>query len=421
MRKTEGISDIDAAAPEPVVLEVVEGPHRPAAVTLEVGSLVVGSDPGSGLCIDDPSVSRSHARLELLGGSVRVVDLGSTNGTRFLGAKIREARVPIGGEVQLGRSTLRIRLKRDEVLSETTELAGVRGKSAAMRRLFGQMEKLAAGDASVLILGETGVGKGTVARALHQISPRAKRPFVVFDCGAVNPNLIEAAVFGHVKGAFTGADANRAGALEQALDGTLLLDEVGELPLELQPKLLRALDAREFSRVGENVRRTVRCRFFSATNRDLEAGVQAGTFRADLFFRLAQTVVTVPPLRERREDVPALAQHFAKQAKSSLALSPSTIASLQAEAWPGNVRELENAVKRALTLGEFRSDSGAAPASRDFTAARDEVVRRFERDYLEALVAEHRGNLSAAARAAGMARSQLYRLLERHQLRAAPE
>ncbi|MBL8954104.1 MAG: sigma 54-dependent Fis family transcriptional regulator [Myxococcaceae bacterium] len=417
--KTEGITDLEAPALEPVVLEVVDGPHRPPALELAVGSVTVGSDPSAQLHIDDPSVSRSHARLELLAGSVRVVDLGSTNGTRYLGARINEAKVPIGGEVQLGRSTVRIRPRRAEALSDKSELGDLRGRSPAMRRLYAQLEKLAASDASVLITGETGSGKGAVARALHGISSRAKQPWVVFDCAAVNPNLIEAALFGHVKGAFTGADANRVGALEQALDGTLLLDEVGELPLELQPKLLRALDAREFSRVGEHVKRTVKCRFFSATHRDLEAEVKRGGFRADLYFRLAQTVVHVPPLRDRREDVPALAQHFA--GRSQLTLSPATIAALQAEPWRGNVRELENAVARALTLGEFRSDRGPAAPSENFSEVREEVVRRFERDYLEALLEKHGRNLSAAARASGLARSHLYRLLERHQLRAVEE
>ena len=417
MRKTEGLSEAPATAPQPVIVEVVEGPHRAAPVTLEVGSLTVGSDASSGLVLEDPAVSRAHARLELLGDSVRVVDLGSTNGTRYLGAKIHEATVPVGGEVTLGRTTLRIRQAREEPLSQKTELAGLKGRSAGMRRLFTRLERLAASDASVLILGETGTGKGAVARALHELSPRSTEPFVVFDCGAVNPNLIEAALFGHVKGAFTGADANRAGALEQALGGTLLLDEIGELPLDLQPKLLRALDAREFCRVGEHTRRAVRCRFVSATHRDLEALSRTGAFRSDLYFRLAHTTLHVPPLRERREDVAVLAQHFARGAR--LPLTPATIAALQSEPWPGNVRELQNAVERAMTLGEFRSEASGRPVSPGFNESREEVVRRFERDYLEALLAEHQGNASAAARAAGLARSQLYRLLEKHQLRGS--
>jgi DNA-binding NtrC family response regulator len=287
-----------------------------------------------------------------------------------------------------------------------------------MQALYAQLETLAAGTSSVLVLGETGTGKGAVAQTLHLLSPASKRPFVVFDCGATNPNLVESALFGHAKGAFTGAHEGRAGVFEQALEGTLFIDEVGELPLELQPKLLRALDSRDFARVGEGLRRRITCRFIAATHRDLEAMVKAGTFRADLYFRLSQTIVQVPPLRARREDVPALANHFmAQHHRRAAPLSPRTLAALQIERWPGNVRELANAVERAVTLGDFRHGGpGLAQAQASFVEARDEVVDAFEREYLAQLIDEHSGNMSAVSRAAGLARSQLYRLLEKHGL-----
>jgi DNA-binding NtrC family response regulator len=421
MNHTEGLTDEGTPAPRPVRIEVVAGPSRPAAVIREAGSLIAGSHRSCDVVVDDGSVSRQHARLEVLNDGVRVVDLNSTNGVRYLGARVREAVVPLGGEVHLGRSVLRFTLAEDAAPGARAQLGLLQGRSPVMQTLFRQLEVLAPGAANVLVLGETGTGKGAVAQTIHQLSRAAKRPFVVFDCGAVNPNLIESALFGHARGAFTGADEARAGAFEQALEGTVFLDEVGELPLELQPKLLRALDSRDFQRVGEGLRRKLTCRFIAATHRDLEAMAQAGTFRSDLFFRLAQAVVHVPPLRNRKEDVPLLVEHLlARRGARPSALSAQTLAALQTERWPGNVRELENALERAMTLGDFRPGSNASPGTPSFATARDAVVDAFERHYLESLIAEHAGNLSAVARAANLARSQLYRLIEKHGLQKVP-
>jgi two-component system response regulator GlrR len=414
---TEGLTEDGLGAPIGIIVEVISGPDRPPALEVAAGTITLGSGSGCDFAINDPSVSQRHVRIELLGSALRVVDLDSTNGTKYLGARISAATVALGAELTLGRSTVRLRARPAEPASVPTQFGAILGQSPAMVRLFGQLEKLARADTNVLIQGETGVGKSAIGRALHLLSRRAAHPFVVFDCGAINPNLIEAALFGHAKGAFTGAGDDRPGVLEQAVEGTLLIDEIGELPLSLQPKLLRALDAREFSRVGESSLRTVGCRFVSATHRNLEEEVGTGAFRRDLFFRVAQTAVTVPPLRERREDVAVLARHFAQQlSRGPFFLSPATIAALQSEPWPGNVRELKNAVERALTLGDFREVSQADRPVDSFADARAEVVRRFERDFLAALIEEHGGNLSAVARAAGLARSHLYRLLERHQL-----
>ncbi len=420
--KTEGITDlIGDGAPRPVRIEVVAGPARPPPLVRDTGTLTAGSHRTCDLVLDDGSVSRQHARLELLGDGVRVVDLGSTNGVKYLGAKVREAVVPLGGEVHLGRSVLRFTAADGDASGQRTHLGQLHGVSPAMQALFDRIEPLARAPTNVLILGETGTGKGAVAQTLHQLSPQSRRPFVVFDCGAVNPNLIESALFGHAKGAFTGADDARAGAFEQALEGTLFLDEIGELPLDLQPKLLRALDSRDFCRVGEGLRRKLTCRFVAATHRDLEALVKAGRFRADLFFRLSQAVLHVPPLRHRREDVPLLVRELLERRGASLSsLSAHTLAALAAERWPGNVRELDNALARALTLGDFRPNQTATPERATFTEARDAVVDAFEREYLEALIRQHDGNLSAVARAANLARSQLYRLLEKHGLQQKP-
>ena len=420
MTRTEGLTEGEAGEAHPIRVEVVAGPHRPPAIVHTAGTLFVGTQSGCDLVLEDPKVSRRHLRLELLGASVRVVDMGSTNGTRYLGARVTDVVVPLGSEVQLGHTTLRFSAVEPEGGERLERLGSLTGASAAMQRVYRQVEQLAASDIVTLILGETGTGKGVVAQTIHQRSARARRPFVVFDCGATNANLIEAALFGHAKGAFTDAGESRAGAFEQALEGTLFLDEVGELPLELQPKLLRALDSRDFCRLGEGLRRKLTCRFIAATHRDLEAMVKAGTFRADLYFRLAQAVMVVPPLRARREDVPALVNELVRRrTTTTTSLSPATLAALQAERWPGNVRELGNAVERALAFGDFRSVGVAASGPATFAEARDEVVDAFEREYLRALIDEAGGNLSEVARRADLARSQLYRLLEKHGLKRA--
>lgn len=416
MSGTEGLTEDGAGKPVAILVEVINGPDLPSPLEVTSGTITIGSGTGCDFLINDPSVSQRHARVELLGSTLRVTDLGSTNGTKYLGARISAATVALGAELKLGRTTIRLRARPSEPTSSTaTRFGAILGQSPSMLRLFAQLEKLAPADSNVLLQGETGVGKSAIGRALHLLSPRARHPFVVFDCGAVNPNLIEAALFGHSKGAFTGASEDHPGVIEQAGEGTLLLDEVGELPLSLQPKLLRALDSREFSRVGETTVRRAKCRFLSATHRHLESE----GFRKDLYFRVAQTAVTVPPLRERREDVAMLARHFAQElSRGPFFLSPATIAALISEPWPGNVRELKNAVERALTLGDFRESPQPEKSVDTFAVARAEVVRRFERDFLAALIEEHGGNLSAVSRASGLARSHLYRLLERHQLQA---
>ncbi|MGQ0507483.1 MAG: sigma 54-interacting transcriptional regulator, partial [Myxococcaceae bacterium] len=395
----------------PVRIEGVEGPGKGATFVLRAGTMVFGSGPDCDLVLPDSKVSRRHASVELLAGAVRVRDLQSRNGTAYLGARIDQARVPLGGTLVVGKTTVRFAPLDDSTAqeSDSSELNGLLGTSSPMRRLFAAMERLGPTDSTVLIRGETGTGKEAVARALHALSPRASSELVVFDCASVNTNLIESELFGHARGAFTDAVTQRAGALEKAAGGTLFLDEIGELSLELQPRLLRALENREFHRVGCNQTRRMTARVVAATHRDLEAEVKAGRFRADLYFRLAIGVLEVPPLRARPEDIPLLATHFAQdRSGGEVTLDATTLAALQCERWPGNVRELRNAVERLVTLGrKGRSAAVTAVDGTTFKRAREWLVQQFERDYLAGILDRHKGNVSAAARESGLSRSQV--------------
>jgi DNA-binding NtrC family response regulator len=417
---TEQLSGEGDAHPEPIRLEVSDGPAKGARFVLKMGTAFVGSDEECDLKLDDPAVSRQHLSVELLAGAVKINDLKSRNGTVYLGAKISEARVPLGGSVKVGRSTLRfLPLQADAPQSTRSRLEGLIGESPAARALFAQLERVAPTDATVLICGASGTGKDAAARAVHTLSARAKEPYVVFSCGAVNPNLIESELFGHARGAFTGADRARVGAVESVQGGTLLLEEISALPLELQPKLLRVLESHEFSRIGEGQVRTARMRVLASTQADLAAEVAKGRFRQDLYFRLAVVVVTVPTLRERAEDIPLLARHFARQVSGvEIELTPSTLAALQCDPWPGNVRELRNAVERVAALGTLEAPlpPTAANDSASFRQARERAMADFEKDYLRTLLTLNRGNVSRAAKAAGLARGALYRLLNRHGL-----
>jgi DNA-binding NtrC family response regulator len=417
-RSTERVSEATGAFEGAAVLEAeLDGRPRRWTLVPDV-EVTVGSATDNVIVLPHPTVSRRHASLTLHAGRVEVKDLGSRNGTHFLGARVGQAQVLLGGAVRVGKVTLRFLAPSSGIPeSSQTELAGMVGHGQPMRQLFGTIEKLAPSGVSVLIIGESGTGKDLVARALHSLSPRAREPFQVFDCGGVSPTLIEAELFGHVRGAFSGAVADRLGALEAAGAGTLFIDEIGELPLDLQPKLLRAIESREFRRVGEVETRICRARVVAATHRDLETRVTEGTFRLDLYHRLAVAVLEVPPLRDRPEDIAPLVRRFASELTGvDLTLSPQMLAAFQCERWPGNVRELKNAVQRTLALGRWRDDLPPDREPIGLSASKEQVIDRFEREYLQALLAQAGDNLSELARRAQISRSQLYRLLEKHGL-----
>jgi DNA-binding NtrC family response regulator len=405
-------------------------------VRLDQGSISVGRDPDCDLVIDDPSVSRRHAQFGITPAGIRVEDLGSTNGIEYLGKRVSRIVLGLGSRVAVGRCWIDLLPLPDAglPLSRRDHYGDLVGSSLAMRRVYSLLEALEGSDAPVLIQGETGTGKELVARALHEQGLRKGKPFVVIDCGNVQAELIESELFGHRRGSFTGAVADRVGAFETADGGTVFLDELGDLPPALQPKLLRVLETGQLRKLGDAHPVTVDVRIVAATKRDLAEEVRGGSFREDLFFRIAVVQVTMPPLRERREDIPALVRHLAGRVSKDKVdrLPPEAEELFVHHDWPGNVRELRNAVQRTLALGiagvnlrDRPDDNGfkdpaVVDLSRGFQEARDEMLARFERAYLTALWADAGHNLSAAARRARLDRKQLRRLLRKHRLYLQP-
>jgi transcriptional regulator with GAF, ATPase, and Fis domain len=413
-------------------LTVTRGPdkgleHRAARAEVTVGTLAT-----SDLHLTDQTVSRSHFSLEACPEGFRLRDLGSTNGTLVNGVRILEGFIEPGAEVEVGATRLRFQSVSDPLelpLYSGHRFGALLGRSPVMRQVFALLSRAAPSESTVLILGETGTGKDLAAEAIHQASPRASGPFVVLDCSAIPGSLIESELFGHVRGAFTGAVERRIGAFESAHHGTVFLDEIGELPLDLQPKLLRALERRQVKPLGAQEVREVDVRVIAATNRDLRAEVNRGNFREDLFFRLSVITARMPPLRDRGEDIELLAETFLREiAPESTSLPPWLKARLSAYRWPGNVRELRNAVERAVTLGaEWTFADAQGPgggehnlvvdATIPFKDAKQRLIEQFERPYLEKLLVLTSGNVSAAARQAGIDRVHLLKLLRRYGLK----
>jgi DNA-binding NtrC family response regulator len=382
---------------------------------------LLGQSPICAVRLTDPEVSRRHLALEIVGARLRIRDLGSSNGTFVGGVQIVEALLSGEEQLRVGASTLQIeRLVPSHAPALPIEMAfgRVMGVSREMRRLYRLLHKLAESDIPVLIEGETGTGKELLAESLHEEGARAQAPFIVLDCTAVPENLVESELFGHERGAFTGATSSRPGLFELAHGGTLFIDEIGELDRALQPKLLRALEKLEVRRVGGQKTIRVDVRVVAATNRNLDVEVQEGRFREDLFHRLAVGRVELPPLRRRRGDVPLLARHIWQNSGGAPdALDEATIRRWSRLAWPGNVRELRNVVLKRLALGDLADDPGrdSAQPSEDIiedvllldlplARARERVVADFERRYVTRLLAAHGGNVRKAAAAAGVAR-----------------
>jgi transcriptional regulator with GAF, ATPase, and Fis domain len=404
------------------------GPHRAALA----GSQVLGSAEQAPLVVADPKVSRLHAELTVDDRGVWLRDLGSSNGTWLGEVRVERVQLERDARFRVGATTLELTFEAEPTkvaLWPQDRLGALLGASDAMRELFVQLTRCAASDASVLISGETGTGKELVAHELHTASRRSEGPFVVVDCASLPEDLLEAELFGHTRGAFTGAAGTRVGSIEAADHGTVFLDEIGELPLSMQPKLLRVLESRAVRRVGETEYRPVDVRFVSATHRDLEVMVAEGHFREDLFFRLSVLPLSVPALRERASDIPLLLQHFLPD----VTLPGETRQLLANHRWPGNVRQLRSFAERVSALGPDKAramlegkEPAPAPvptasgqpltvdASVPFKRLRESWVDHLEREYLKALIAKVGRSAGSLADAAELDRSYVNRLLKKH-------
>ena len=411
-----------------------------AAVALGARPVVVGAHASCELVLDDPQVSRKHAELSVVPEGIRIKDLGSTNGTWYQGTKIGELVVLAGATVTFGATPVRIAASDAPSLppSDRDHFGEMAGHSLAMRELFAVLEMVSPTDATVLIEGESGTGKELTARAIHEASPRAGGPFVVVDCSALAESLIDSHLFGHVKGAFTGAERDRKGAFVEASGGTLFLDELGELPLSAQAKLLRVLEAQTVQPVGADAPVKVNTRVVAATHRDLSKMVAAKAFRFDLFYRLAVVHVAIPPVRERLEDLPHLVATFYQRRKAVAGpIDGDNLERLRRHAWPGNVRELRNVLERAWALSgpgagfrELRlwlDTSAAGPQLSEvvdtalpFKEAKERWNDQFERRYVAMVFAANHNNVTRAAEHAALSRRHFRELLYKHALVERP-
>ena len=435
----------------------------------------IGAVADNDVVLSDDTVSRYHCKIIQADTGYALVDLGSTNGTFVNKVRVREAFLEPGCTIKVGDSKLRFAAGKEEVAivpSREARCGSLIGGNARMREIYAIIEKIAPTGTTVVIEGETGTGKEVVAQTIHSLSPRARAELVVFDCGAVPPNLIESELFGHEKGSFTGAVMTRQGLFELADGGTLFLDELGELPLDLQPKLLRALEQREVRRVGAAKATKVDVRIIAATNRNLEDEVRAGRFRQDLFYRLSVVKLRLPSLRERPDDIPVLVQHFLKNGSYNRrpdgtqrvrGVAKEAMAAIAAYPWPGNVRELVNVVERAVSFSEVETigladlpdyvrEAASSPPPKaaqtpvrvpprsetrpafaeaprpgeelmadgvTFKDAKEKWVSSFERDYILSLLKRHNGNISHAARDADIDRKYFRKLMKKYDIDAA--
>ncbi|HTJ85524.1 MAG TPA: sigma 54-interacting transcriptional regulator [Polyangiaceae bacterium] len=441
-QQTEPTTQRALAPPQlELVIEREGGKAATRSSLLDGDVLRIGSHPSNEVILADTRVSRFHCQLRAHPKGWRIVDTGSLNGTRVGGVSIRDADVALPScRIELGDSVLFVRTTNQPSnaashASRSPAFGTLYGMSPIMRRVFARLEKIAQADGDVLIEGESGTGKELIAGEIVQRSSRAAKPLIIVDCGAISPTLVESELFGHARGAFTGADKARIGAFEAAEGGTVFLDEIGELPIEIQPKLLRALAAREVRRMGENHARPIDVRVIAATNRRLEDEINSGRFREDLYFRLGVLRVDVPPLRERLEDLPVLVGAFLERlgrTDKMVEFTDAVFEEMRGHNWPGNVRELRNFVERFVVFDEHEIAGARASApppapngpeaepaeiTVPFRQAKDRTIEGFERRYLTALLAWSHGNVSKAARKANLDRMYLHRLLQRHGIR----
>jgi DNA-binding NtrC family response regulator len=412
-------------------LVVLSGPDKGEAFVLDRPELTIGSKEDNSVILSDPTVSRTHAVLLETGGRYVIKDLNSTNGTYLDGVLVKEAVLEFGRTMTLGETEMKLvpfQEKIEAFPSSKNVFGEVYGQSLAMRQIFGILEKVASTDVAIVVEGETGVGKELLARAIHENSSRAKGPFVVFDCSAIAENLIESELFGHERGAFTGATHSRRGVFELAGGGTVFIDEIGELGLDLQPKLLRVLETREVRRVGGTLTQRIDFRLIAATHRNLTKAVNEGGFREDLFYRLSVLRLRIPPMRERKDDIPLIVQklllNLAKEFKmvSVPAIAPETLQILNSYDWPGNIRELRNVLSRALAIGgrdEIRpgdlllsADTGPGHGKMDSLVGRS--LEEIERTAIVQTLQSRQGNKTQTARALGIAYSTLYEKLKKY-------
>jgi len=427
------------------MLLVTSGPHQGEEYIIDRDVFSIGSGKRNDLVLKDSTVSRHHCEIRLGPEGHLIRDMGSTNGTIVRDVPIREAFLTRGAEFQLGGSRIVFCPLQEEMeipLSASESFGSLIGRSIPMRRVFYLAETYAPSNATILIEGETGTGKEVLAEEIHRHSRRAEKPFIVIDCAALAHELIESELFGHTRGAFTGASQDRTGAFEHADGGTVFLDEISDLSPDLQPKLLRVLEKRQIRKVGSNDMRQVDVRIISATNRRLENAVNDGTFREDLYYRLSVVRIPMPPLRQRREDIAPLVRKFLREfevddADERIQNFDRVLHGFSSHDWPGNVRELRNLVEIAassrpdhrpldlasyLYLDKGRVGTSAKPSGpalpletgRPFKEAKAELVARFERAYIDDLLQRSGGNVSRAAREAGIERAYLQRLLKKH-------
>lgn len=416
-------------------LEVIKGPDKGFVKTIPLHGLLVGKSPSCNFGLTDPAVSSEHFRLIPTNRGFFVEDLGSSNGTWLQRIRLGTAYMAHKEKIDIGYSTLRLDVLGDHEeypISVNSSFGDMIGKSVAMRQVFAMLERAAQSDSTLLLEGETGCGKDLAAESVHVYSKRGERPFIVVDCGTMHPDLVESHLFGHVKGAFTGATSDHLGAFEAARGGTVFLDEIGELDPSLQPKLLRVIEKRQVQRIGEATYRSVDVRLIAATHRHLDSEIKTGRFREDLFYRLSVLRVHIPALRDRREDIPLIAKtilrHLDQELELENVLSDAIVTMLCQYHWPGNVRELRNVIERLLVFPEWPERAIGTQVSRSrlseirdpmdlpFLDARNLMLESFEKRYVQSLLKACEGVVARAARKANVTRQTMHRLINKYAL-----